>query len=101
MQVADGADIKSAQSTTDNPQVKSLEDWKASLANIKLVNSTSPAGAFPKISELPQLPMKSPSPAKFGTVEPAKTDGLLLPPSIPLDVSKFLNSISKLKLQFA
>jgi hypothetical protein len=38
----DRIELKSAQSTTDNAPAKSLEDWKASLTNIRLAVSANP-----------------------------------------------------------
>lgn len=92
------AELKSI-STTDNPQSKSLEDWKTSLANIKLATPVASATAtIPKPTEPLQAPLKAAtSPGRF--TETAK-DGPLQTPSLPLDITTFLNSLSKLRTQF-
>ena len=51
-------ELKKMPSTNDSIQAKSLEDWKASLVNIRLA-CTAPATSFPKQNDNPQNPVKA------------------------------------------
>jgi hypothetical protein len=62
----DRVEIKSAPPATDNLQAKSLEDWKASLTNIRLACTTP---NFPRPNDHPQNSVKlAASPPKITTV---------------------------------
>jgi hypothetical protein len=61
-------EMKKVPSINDNIPAKSLEDWKASLTNIRLACTAPASTSFPKPNEYTQNPVKAAtSPAKFGS----------------------------------